>query len=931
METEPNTNLSKSSVINDTLLDKEFIGYINTLSTAILEFYKVSKNININKDLLINYGIKELSNENILKYSLINVNGSNTNEILINLISILTNIFKELDFNNKSQQNNLYNFFVDSKLLFKKLKEKRHEIITEGKKKSFTQISTSSKNSYSKNKLLYDNIQTYNNIVTEENMNNKSSGQKKVNINNLKNKNDSQIDEQTKKKSTGTLGKNSVQSSRKIDEEYFNDIDKNLNSLSEFGAKNPMNNIIHISSNEIQRLKSINRQLSSELRKYKSKTVDKIEGINNQNNNNFNNFEKINIYIKDKDKLISSLKEEMNQTNESYNNTLNKYKNEILKLKKENNLLKVNNSHSSNNNNTELNIKFSNLKKENRHLKNNLEDLKMSNYKSEYNARINKKFSCSEEKNNIRKENNELKNKIKILEKKFGQKQEENIELNNTVIILKKMLEEEKVNLSKKNSELSGHFDNQDNELLNLRRENMNYYNQLENKNLMDNQGFNMQQKMNYDENIQQMKKEYEIEISNYNNKIIDLQSNLEKSKKLKFELNSQILTLKKQISEKDAKLLEQNYQLQQMQANLNSQKIANQKLLNEIQNQKKGSENKENIHNLNEKLEEQQNLNNDLTDELSKVKNDNELLKNKILSSEKKITKLNETANLQKAKDKEIYKLKNEIQSLQFQNEKLNFTIKEYKENISGFNEEKLAKKMEEIEGLKQLIRKLQLEREKSDNELTTLKRENEKIQNQMIRLSKKLPEEYNELQKQYQELENKYYTLKNKNPNNITPKKGKNEEINEDKNAKELKELKKEIEQLKKKNFQLVAQLEDKEINKNYFENRSEDGNKSNYEEEFDLRKMAKGAKDKNRSQDINIDYPGIQTYKEKVRELEFYYNSLENLVKKLLLNIQCNPKNKTYVAELCKIVGFDLETTNKILTNKNKNFILGFFSKQ
>ena len=40
--------------------------------------------------------------------------------------------------------------------------------------------------------------------------------------------------------------------------------------------------------------------------------------------------------------------------------------------------------------------------------------------------------------------------------------------------------------------------------------------------------------------------------------------------------------------------------------------------------------------------------------------------------------------------------------------------------------------------------------------------------------------------------------------------------------------------------------------------------------------------------------------------------------------------NYNNKTYVAELCRIVGFDLETTNKILNNKNKKLILGLFSK-
>ena len=267
----------------------------------------------------------------------------------------------------------------------------------------------------------------------------------------------------------------------------------------------------------------------------------------------------------------------------------------------------------------------------------------------------------------------------------------------------------------------------------------------------------------------------------------------------------------------------------------------------------------------------------------------------------------------------------------MKFQNEKLNFLNKQLRENSGVSNEEKFKKQLEEIEGLKELIQKLQQEREKGDSELTSLKRENEKIKNQIMRLSKTLPEEYNDLQKQYKDLEIKYTSLKNKNSNNQTPKKNKTEERPEEKFTKELTEAKKEIEQLKKKNVELVTQLEDKEINKNYYDTRSEDANKSNYEEEFDLRKMAKGARDKNRSQDINIDYPGIQTYKEKVRELEFYYNSLENLVKKLLLTIQCNPKNKTYVAELCRIVGFDLETTNKILTNKNKNFILGLFSKQ
>ena len=433
------------------------------------------------------------------------------------------------------------------------------------------------------------------------------------------------------------------------------------------------------------------------------------------------------------------------------------------------------------------------------------------------------------------------------------------------------------------------------------------------------------------DINIQKMKDEYEKKLSIFNNKIIELESSLEKSKKLKLDQNHQLTILNKQIKEKDSKLLEQNYQIEQIMSNLSAQKIENQRLLKEIQDLNFNQQNTENINDLNEKLEEQQNLNNDLNDELSKIKNDNELLKNKILSNEKKISKLNEFENFKKSKEKELDELKNEIQSLKFENEKLNFTNTHLKEEGLGNHLEKMKKQTEEIEGLKKVIQKLQEEREKGDSELNTLKRENEKIKNQIVRLSKTLPEEYSDLQKQYKDLETKYLALKNKNSNNQTPKKNKNDENPDDKFTKELTAAKKEIEQLKKKNVELVTQLEDKEINKNYFDNRSEDANKSNYEEEFDLRKMAKGARDKNRSQDINIDYPGIQTYKEKVRELEFYYNSLETLVKKLLLTIQCNPKNKTYVAELCRIVGFDLETTNKILTNKNKNFILGLFSKQ
>ena len=68
----------------------------------------------------------------------------------------------------------------------------------------------------------------------------------------------------------------------------------------------------------------------------------------------------------------------------------------------------------------------------------------------------------------------------------------------------------------------------------------------------------------------------------------------------------------------------------------------------------------------------------------------------------------------------------------------------------------------------------------------------------------------------------------------------------------------------------------------------------------------------------------------YKEKCRELNFNYNSLGILVKNLLLNVQVWPNNKNYISQLYKLVGFDLEITNKILNNKNNKKLLGLFPK-
>ena len=183
-------------------------------------------------------------------------------------------------------------------------------------------------------------VYTYNNTrskIVKENLLNNAFKNKSFNIKNkMFDKND-----EIKKRRSSRIGDIA-------NTEYFSEINNLLKIKDD--SITPTNNIIHISTNEIKRLRQINKKLSSELGRYRAKTVDKKDGFNNQNNNNFNNFEKVNIFIKDKDKIILSLKEEMNKINKNYNAEINKYKTEIIKLKKDNNrLVRMNNSNSDNN------------------------------------------------------------------------------------------------------------------------------------------------------------------------------------------------------------------------------------------------------------------------------------------------------------------------------------------------------------------------------------------------------------------------------------------------------------------------------------------------------------------------------------------------------------------------------------------------------
>ena len=464
LQTEPNFQKMGKNQINDTLFNEEFIGYINSLSGAILEYFKVSQNIIKNTELHLQLAKTEI-NKAELNIGLA-INEKNSPIGLINFISGMVN---KLEFNNKSEEQNLESFFKDAKILFKKLKEKRKELIIQSKrrsnssqtKKSFPIPSLSLMN----NKLLYKQKSirfAENNSKSEINKNVKDLKYNvlysKLNNKhlNLNSKDRAQFyKNKTNKEKSQHLTRGSVNN------EYFKETENELISLSRHENKSksisPNKSKNTAEADELKRLRMINKKLSSELNKYKSNMHDKNVGNNqNNNNNNFNNFEKINIFIKDKDKVISKLKKEMNQSTIKFKDILTQYKSQIVKLQDENNYLKVNSAYSVKNSNTfseydkSLNSKLSTLMKENKQLKESIEEMKMRNLKngfknnSEQNLNSKKNINNNIDNQTQKSEIDELKNKMAVLQKYFSKKQAENKDLNNQLNILKKKLVEEK-------------------------------------------------------------------------------------------------------------------------------------------------------------------------------------------------------------------------------------------------------------------------------------------------------------------------------------------------------------------------------------------------------------------------------------------------------------------------------------------------------
>ena len=419
-------------------------------------------------------------------------------------------------------------------------------------------------------------------------------------------------------------------------------------------------------------------------------------------------------------------------------------------------------------------------------------------------------------------------------------------------------------------------------------------------------------------------------ELKNEINKNEDLNS-LCQNQKIKFEyeisiINDKRAELSKLIANKNNEIIKLQKELVIKNKEFEDYKLTIKKKIENNGNIKKVIIHYENI--INEKNKKEFELNN----KINNVKKENDILQNQNEKNKNKIKELNKIMNQY---EKELSKKNEEINKIQIiNNNKINInnmskvddTDKEKNNNEFNILKEQYQFIKNENNNLKEEIKKLKDENEGLKEFTFKIKEKEEKITEKNIIYKDKIfsLQKENDTYKQYFTDRNIDISMPT---HDMNKKKSKNEE-NSINLLNELNEAQKEINILKKKNEQLFTELESKKFEKQFGDNYSEGNIVSNYEEEFDLKKMAKGAKDKNRSQDINIDYPGAQQVKEKYRELDFYYNSLEELVKKLLLNCTYSNKNKVYITELCKIVGFEDDVINKIVNNKSKKGILNVF---
>ena len=508
--------------------------------------------------------------------------------------------------------------------------------------------------------------------------------------------------------------------------------------------------------------------------------------------------------------------------------------------------------------------------------------------------------------------NNQLnfyKNKVKELEMR-----------NNSMIIKLKNFEQTKFGFQNNNNDVYNELNKKDMQILNLQKQlkvfqmNENSLNaQINNLNDQFTQKINEYEyeRANLSQTVLSQKKT----ISNLQNNLNMKQKELENLKESTFKGNNNNYDL-------DKKLEIMNMELKEKQSKINA-------LIQDIKNyQRKEMINQEQIENMNNNIfnyekiikEKDDLINNNYKDnnDVFKIKLENEKLK-------KQIEELKNSNNNNYLQNQKM--INGNINSYEMPNNQ-EYTIKlneltqenqELKQSLSLINESKtkleleLSKKNDELEGYKQVIFKLQNKLEQNND----LEEELKKRLNTESNVNALNTKTEMNLREQNQ-------SNKNLNKSFEMPKDANIQLMN--KYLGQLNEAERKISLLQNKNKELQFKLDEKQVEREFSGYRTEDYNFSNYEEEFDLKKMVNGAREKNRSEDINIDYPGVQSVKDKYKELLQNMHLLEEQVKILISNINITNKIKPQISQICQLMRIKAENIQAIIAGKDKKKNLG-----
>ena len=629
-----------------------------------------------------------------------------------------------------------------------------------------------------------------------------------------------------------------------------------------------------------------------------------IEGIDTNSANYFNN-------------IKENMNKELNNLYNFINNFKDNNKSNILPLSPD---IDQGNK-TTRNNNTNLNMEFENLKimnqiktKQIKQLTMQLNRLKMQN-NSNVNIEDSKKIKYlnTDINDSLRKKSiKEKDNRAKLLYNKVQKKQidantnYDNIqrimkEKDNQILNLQQLLstyEQNENNLNKQLDDLNNQFKNKigqyEKQIILLK-------NKLA-KNNNNNPKIKGEKKQDIiqDNNLDMMKNDSNI--ISLNNKNMNLIKIIKQQKATINGLQNQIIIFKNQIDQYDQM---NKKQLEEM----NNSIFKNNKIIEQKD---------ELIKKLREKKEIQ---NSQININMSNQTNNNELLLLKLENEKLK----KDISMLQLPQNNNNLRNGNNISSL------YNTNSQELQQLNIGLMEENNSLNLKN----KQLESKIQL--------LTTnneqLQNLNDNLKNQIVNLEQEIEKKKNEidgLQAFINKLQSKLDAEDMNVPkSNSTIKERKNTALTEEENTKKIQKFldllnkaNKDINDLQKKNKELQFKLEDKQVQEELSGFRTEEANFSNYEEEFDLRKMVNGTKEKNRSEDINIDYPGMQGVKDRNKELKQKMNMLIEQVKILIANVNINSKIKPQINQICQLMRIPAQNIQMIISGKNKKKALGLF---